>query len=69
MSVHYNKQSLNEKHQKQAEKQKLRELPGMVATLEDALCEQDAAADERMSTLEDALCELDAAVAAAANNQ
>lgn len=69
MSVRYNKQSLKEKHQRQAEKQKLRELPGMVATLEDALCEQDASADERMSALEDALCELDAALAAAANNQ
>lgn len=69
MSVHYNKQSLKEKHQKQAEKQKLRELPGMVATLEDALCEQDAASEERLAAIEDSLCELDAAMAAAANNQ
>ena len=32
------------------------------AELQDALCEQDAATDERVSTLEDAVCELDAAV-------
>lgn len=32
------------------------------AELQDALCEQDAATDERMSALEDAVCELDAAV-------
>ena len=29
------------------------------ADLEDALCEQDAAAEERFSELEEALCELD----------
>lgn len=61
--------SLKELHRKLAEEQKLRELPGLVAEIEDALCEQDAAADERMGTLEDAVCELDAAVAAAANNR
>lgn len=61
--------SLKELHRKLEEEQKFRELPGLVAEIEDALCEQDAAADERMSTLEDAVCELDAAVAAAANNQ
>lgn len=32
------------------------------AEVEDALCEQDAATDERVSALEDAVCELDAAV-------
>lgn len=32
------------------------------AELQDALCEQDTAADERMSALEDAVCELDTAV-------
>lgn len=30
------------------------------ATMENALCEQDAAMDERMSAIEDAICELDA---------
>lgn len=32
------------------------------ADMENALCEQDAAMDERMSTIEDAICELDAAI-------
>lgn len=32
------------------------------ATMENALCEQDAATDERLSALEDAVCELDAAI-------
>ena len=44
------------------EQQKLRELPGLVAEIEDALCEQDMASEERMTTIEDSLCELDAAV-------
>lgn len=30
-----------------------------IAALEDALCEQDAANEERLATIEDALCELD----------
>lgn len=38
------------------EKRQLRET---IAALEDALCEQDAAYDERLATIEDALCELD----------
>ncbi|MBP3536950.1 MAG: hypothetical protein J6J93_05345 [Muribaculaceae bacterium] len=32
------------------------------AALEDALCEQDAAFEERVSAIEDAICELDAAI-------
>ena len=32
------------------------------AELQDALCEQDAATDERLAAIEDSLCELDAAV-------
>lgn len=32
------------------------------AAMENALCEQDAAMDERMSAIEDAICELDAAI-------
>ena len=54
--------SLKELHKKLEEKQKLRELPGLVAEIEDALCEQDMASEERMTTNEDSLCELDAAV-------
>lgn len=54
--------SLKELHRKLAEEQKLRELPSLVAEIEDALCEQDMAADERLATIEDSLCELDAAI-------
>lgn len=32
-----------------------------IAALEDALCEQDAANEERLAAIEDALCELDRA--------
>ncbi len=46
-----------------AKKQQEREkLPARVAEMEDALCEQDAANDERMSAIEDAICELDVAL-------
>ncbi len=34
----------------------------VVVQLEDALCEQDAAAEERLSAVEDALCELDGVI-------
>lgn len=54
--------SLKELHKKLEEEQKLREMPGLVAEIEDAMCEQDMAADERLATIEDSLCELDAAV-------
>ena len=33
-----------------------------MAEIEDALCEQDMASQERMATIEDSLCELDATV-------
>ncbi len=32
------------------------------AEMEDALCEQDMASQERLATIEDSLCELDAAI-------
>ena len=54
--------SLKELHRKLEEEQKLREMPGIVAEIEYALCEQDMASQERMATIEDSLCELDAAV-------
>lgn len=44
---------------KQAEKDG---LPDRVAEMEDALCEQDAANDERLAAIETALCELDEAL-------
>ena len=62
MSLHKTERSLQELHRKLEEEQKLRELPGLVAEIEDALCEQDMAAEERLATIEDSLCELDDAV-------
>lgn len=54
--------SLKELHRKLEEARMLRELPGLVAEIEDALCEQDMASEERLAAIEDSLCELDAAV-------
>ena len=54
--------SLKELHKKLEEKQKLRELPGLVAEIENAMCEQDMESQERLATIEDSLCELDATV-------
>lgn len=62
MSLHKTEKSLKELHRKLAEEQKLRELPGLVAEIENALCEQDMASEERLATIEDSLCELDDAV-------
>lgn len=62
MSLHKMDKSLKELHRKLAEEQKLRELPGLVAEIEDAICEQDTTAEKRMAAVEDSLCELDAAV-------
>lgn len=62
MSLHKTEKSLKELHRKLAEEQRLRELPGLVAEIEDAMCEQDTTSEERMAAIEDSLCELDAAV-------
>ena len=62
MSLHKTERSLKELHRKLAEEQKLRELPGLVAEIENAMCEQDMESQERMAAVEDSLCELDAAV-------
>lgn len=62
MSLHKTEKSLKELHKQLEEKRMLRELPGLVAEMEDALCEQDMASQERLATIEDSLCELDAAV-------
>lgn len=62
ISLHKTERSLKELHRKLAEEQKLRELPGLVAEIEDALCEQDTTSEKRMAAVEDSLCELDAAV-------
>ena len=62
MSLHKMDKRLKELHRKLAEEQKLRELPGLVAEIENALCEQDMESQERLAAVEDSLCELDAAV-------
>ena len=62
MSLHKTERSLKELHRKLAEEQKLRELPGLVAEIEDAMCEQDTTSEKRMADVENSLCELDAAV-------
>jgi hypothetical protein len=54
--------SLKELHKKLEEERMLRELPGLVAGIEDAMCEQDMESQERLAVIEDSLCELDAAV-------
>ena len=62
MSLHKTERSLKELHRKLAEEQKFRELPGLVAEIENAMCEQDMESQERLATIEDSLCELDATV-------
>lgn len=62
MSIWKMDKSLKELHKKLEEERMLRELPGLVAGIEDALCEQDMESQERLATIEDSLCELDAAV-------
>ena len=62
MSLHKTEKSLKELHRKLEEDQKLREMPGLVAEIEDAMCEQDMASEERLAAIEDSLCERDAAV-------
>ena len=62
MSLHKTEKSLKELHKKLEEEKKLRELPGLVAENEDAMCEQDMESQERLAAIEDSLCELDAAV-------
>ena len=62
MSLRKVEMSLKELHKKLEEERMLRELPGLVAGIEDAMCEQDMESQERLATIEDSLCELDAAV-------
>lgn len=62
ISLYKTEKGLKELHRRLAEEQKLRELPGLVAEIEDAMCEQDMESQERMAAVEDSLCELDAAV-------
>lgn len=62
MSLWKMDKSLKEIHRKLEEERMLRELPGLVAGIEDAMCEQDMESQERLATIEDSLCELDAAI-------
>lgn len=60
--VEWKKHNLPTRQEKEAAAKKQQEheqLPDRVAEMEDALCEQDAANDERMSNIEQALCDLD----------
>ena len=62
MSLRKVEKSLKELHRKLEEEQKLRELPGLVAEIQDAMCEQDTTSEKRPAGLQDTLCALDAAV-------
>lgn len=65
MALNWTKHDLPTRQEKEAAAKKQQEheqLPDRVAEMEDALCEQDAANDERMSAIEDAICELDVAL-------
>lgn len=59
------KDNLPTRQEKEAAAKKQQEheqLPDRVAEMEDALCEQDAANEKRLTDIETALCELDAAL-------
>ena len=63
--IQWKKHDLPTRQEKEAAAKKQQEheqLPDRVAEMEDALCEQDAANDERMSNIEQALCDLDEAI-------
>ena len=63
MALEWKKHDLPTRAQKEAKAKELAEkdrLPDRVAEVEDAMCEQDAADEERLSAIETALCELDA---------
>lgn len=63
--IQWKKDNLPTRREKEAAAKKQQEherLPDRVAEMEDALCEQDAANDERLSNIEQALCDLDEAI-------
>lgn len=65
MAIEWKKNDLPALAQKVAAAKKQQEheqLPDRVAEMEDALCEQDAANEKRLTDIETALCELDAAL-------
>ena len=65
MALNWTKHDLPTRQKKEAAAKKQQEheqLPDRVAEMEDALCEQDAANEKRLTDIETALCELDAAL-------
>lgn len=63
--IQWKKDNLPTRQEKEAAAKKQAEkdgLPDRVAEAEDAMCEQDAANEERLAAIETALCELDAAL-------
>lgn len=65
MALNWKKHGLPTRQEKEAAAKKQQEherLPERVAEMEDALCEQDAANEKRLTVIETALCELDAAL-------
>ena len=63
--IQWKKDNLPTRQEKETEAKKQAEkdgLPDRVAEVEDAMCEQDAANEERLTAIETALCELDAAL-------
>lgn len=65
MALNWTKHDLPTRQEKEAAEKKRQEherLPERVAEMEDALCEQDAANEKRLTVIETALCELDAAL-------
>lgn len=65
MAIEWKKHDLPTRQEKEAAAKKQQEherLPERVAEMEDALCEQDAANEKRLTVIETALCELDAAL-------
>jgi len=55
-------QKLTKEEYAAKKQQEHEQLPDRVAEMEDALCEQDAANEKRLTDIETALCELDAAL-------
>lgn len=63
--IQWKKDNLPTRQEKEAAAKKQAEkdgLPDRVAEVEDAMCEQDAANEERLSNIEQALCDLDEAI-------
>lgn len=63
--IQWKKDNLPTRQEKEAAAKKQAEkdgLPDRVAEVEDAMCEQDAANEERLAAIEQALCDLDEAI-------